>query len=91
MKIFFYTLREFDELACAKECSAKTGIAFDYTTAYPSAENAALARGYEAISMTPCDMSAPMLERFASKRVNSACGSQMSAIRRPASPIMPSC
>ena len=66
MKIFFYTLREFDELACAKECSAKTGIAFDYTTAYPSAENAALAQGYEAISMTPCDMSAPMLERFAS-------------------------
>ena len=112
MKIFFYTLREFDELACAKECSAKTGIAFDYTTAYPSAENAALAQGYEAISMTPCDMSAPMLERFASigvkyllcrsigydhvdlrteERVNSACGSQMSAIRRPASPTMPSC
>ena len=66
MKIFFYTLREFDELACAKECSAKTDIAFDYTTAYPSAENAAFAQGYEAISMTPCDMSAPMLERFAS-------------------------
>lgn len=66
MKIFFYTLRDFDELAFAKKCADKYGIEFDYTGAYPDAENYVLAKGADAVSMTPCDMSAPMVEKFAS-------------------------
>ena len=64
MKIFFYTLRPYDELPCAQKLSAETGIAFDGCEEYPNLENAALAAGCDAVSMTPCDMSAPMVERF---------------------------
>ena len=64
MKIFFYALRPFDELACAQKLSAETGIAFDGCEDYPTYENAALAAGCDAVSMTPCDMGAAMVERF---------------------------
>ena len=64
MKIFFYTLRPYDELPFAQKLSAETGIAFDGCEEYPNLENAALAAGCDAVSMTPCDMSAPMVERF---------------------------
>ncbi len=66
MKIFFYTLREYDELACARQYTEETGIEFDYTTEYPSEENYVLAKGCEAVCMTPCDMSAHMVDLFAS-------------------------
>lgn len=66
MKIFFYFLREFDELDYAKEFSSRLGVEFGYTTVYPDRENYRLAEGYEAVSVTPCDMGADMLERFAS-------------------------
>lgn len=65
MKIFFYSLRDFDELGYAKEYSEQYGIDFGWTGDYPSAENVSLAAGADAVSMTPCDMSAPMLEAFA--------------------------
>ena len=48
MKLFFYTLRDFDELACAKAFSKEFGIDFDYTSAYPDAENYKLAAGADA-------------------------------------------
>ena len=64
MKIFFYTLRPYDELPCAQKLSAETGIAFEGCEEYPNLENAALAAGCDAVSMTPCDMSAAMVERF---------------------------
>ena len=66
MKLFFYTLRDFDELACAKAFSKEFGIDFDYTSAYPDAENYKLAAGADGVCMTPCDMGGAMLERFAS-------------------------
>lgn len=65
MKIFFYALREFDELGFAKKFSEETGIEFGYTTEYPTKENYILAKESDAVSMTPCDMSAPMVELFA--------------------------
>ena len=64
MKIFFYALREFDELDFCKEYAKSTGIDFDYTTEYPSADNYDLAEGCDGISVTPCDFSAPVLEEF---------------------------
>lgn len=64
MKIFFYAMREFDELACAKEFSRKYSIDFDYTTQYPDRENYKLAKGCEAVCQTPCDMGADMVEKF---------------------------
>lgn len=66
MSIFFYTLRPYDELAVAERMRERFGIAFDYTDVYPSAENYVLAKGYDCVCVTPCDMSAEVLDRFAS-------------------------
>lgn len=64
MKIFLYALREFDELAHAKKFSEELGVDFAYSTEYPSLENAHLAAGCDAVSCTPCDMGAAMVEKF---------------------------
>ena len=64
MKIFFYTLRPWDERPCAERLAAATGIKFDGCEAYPDLENAALAAGCDAVSMTPCDMGPDMVRRF---------------------------
>ncbi|MGI6106497.1 MAG: D-isomer specific 2-hydroxyacid dehydrogenase family protein [Lachnospiraceae bacterium] len=65
MKIFFYYLREFDELGYCREFREKTGIDFGYTTQYPSMENADLAAGADAISFTPCAMPEELMKKFA--------------------------
>lgn len=66
MKIFIYAMREFDELDAAKKWSREYGIDFGWSADYPTLENAELARGCDAVSATPCDMGAAMLERFRS-------------------------
>ncbi|MDD4850833.1 MAG: D-isomer specific 2-hydroxyacid dehydrogenase family protein [Gemmiger sp.] len=65
MKIMFYALRPFDELAYCHQYSKEYGIEFATTPEYPSPENAHLAAGCDAICMTPCDMGAAMVDRFA--------------------------
>ena len=64
MKIFFYAMREFDELPVAKMLAAEMGIEFGYTTAHPTPETVELARGSEAVSCTPCPLSEELLEKF---------------------------
>uniref|UniRef100_UPI004056ACE7 D-isomer specific 2-hydroxyacid dehydrogenase family protein n=1 Tax=Acetatifactor sp. TaxID=1872090 RepID=UPI004056ACE7 len=64
MKIFAYAMREFDEKAFFDRFSKEFACEYGYTTAYPCPENVELARGYDAISCTPCDLNAGMLERF---------------------------
>ena len=64
MSIFFYALRDFDELPCAEEASRDMGVRFGWSAAYPESANYELAKGYEGVSCTPCDMSAPVLETF---------------------------
>ena len=46
---------------------------YGYTEAYPTLENAQLAAGYDAVSLTPCDMSAPMVQRFHDLGVKAIC------------------
>ena len=72
-KVFFYTLRPFDELGIAQKLAKQMGIEFGYSTEYPTLENASLAEGYDAVSVTPCDMSAPMLQRFHDLGVKAVC------------------
>lgn len=72
-KIFFYTLRPFDELGYAQAFCRQFGIEFGYTEDYPSLENAALAAGYDAVSMTPCNMGREMVERFHALGVKYLC------------------
>lgn len=64
MKIFVYCLREFDEKALFDKLAEEFGAEYGYTTAYPSPENVSLAAGYDAVSVTPCEMGADMLDRF---------------------------
>ena len=64
VSIFFYNLREDDELPFARQCSEEYGIPFGYCVDYPSPDNYHLAEGYDAISCTPCDMSRPVVEAF---------------------------
>ena len=64
MKIFFYDLRPFDEAEAAERICREMGIEYGQCEEYPDEENYVLARGYDGISTTPCDLSAPMLERF---------------------------
>lgn len=64
MKIFAYAMREFDEKGFFEKYSKELGCEYGYTTEYPSPENVELARGYDAISATPCNLDAEMLDRF---------------------------
>lgn len=64
MKICFYCLRTFDELPLAEQFSKEMGIDFVWTAEYPNEHNMELAKGCDAVSVTPSDMSAPMLEKF---------------------------
>jgi len=64
VKIFVYAMREFDELGAAEKWSREYGIEFGWSAEYPTAGNVELARGSDAVSVTPCDMGAAMLERF---------------------------
>ncbi|NJP39680.1 lactate dehydrogenase [Oscillospiraceae bacterium HV4-5-C5C] len=69
MKILFYALRPFDELAYCQRFSQQYGIDFDWVGQYPSADNFDRARGCEAVSTIPCDMSAPVLDALYSRGV----------------------
>lgn len=73
VKIFFYNLRPFDEHYTAARIGEEMGIEYGECAGYPTMQNAALAEGYEAISVTPCDMGAEMIERFHSLGVKYIC------------------
>ena len=73
VKVFFYTLRPYDEQGILEDLAKQRGIEYGYTEAYPTMENAQLATGYDAVSLTPCDMSAPMLQRFHDLGVKAVC------------------
>ncbi len=64
MKIFAYCMREFDEKPFWDQLAPQFNAEYAYTTAYPNIDNVYLAEGYDAVSVTPCNMNADMLERF---------------------------
>lgn len=51
MKIFAYSVREYDELDFFKEFSKKYDVEFGYTNEYPTIENAKLLKGYDGVSI----------------------------------------
>ena len=66
MKIFAFSLREYDEQKFWKEICGNMGIESGFTSDYPTMENAELARGYEAVSIITNPMPKEMLDRFRS-------------------------
>ena len=62
MKIFVYTLREFDELPFFEKFSKQYGVEFGYTTQSPGPENYNLAKGYDAIYIITTPTTAEMID-----------------------------
>lgn len=65
MKICFYALRPYDELLYVEKLNKNYGFDYCHTPDYPDSNNIKNAEGCQAISVTPCDLSAPVLEKFA--------------------------
>lgn len=64
MKIFVYSMRDYDEKMYYEKFCKELGIEFDSSPDYPDFENAKLAKGCDAISIIPCRMDAPMIDEF---------------------------
>ena len=65
MKIFFYTLREFDELPYCETFKEKYGIDYAWTSEAPNPGNLHLAEGCDAVSTNPCEIRPEYLRTFA--------------------------
>ncbi|MCD7956193.1 MAG: D-isomer specific 2-hydroxyacid dehydrogenase family protein [Lachnospiraceae bacterium] len=64
MRLFVYSMREFDELPCFEKFCAKYGIDFDYTTQTPCLENLGLCKGYEVVDIITTVIDRPMLDEL---------------------------
>ena len=64
MKIFFFALREYDELHFVEQYSKLYDFTYEYTSAYPTMENAELAKGCDAISIITNPMYPEILDKF---------------------------
>ncbi len=64
MKIFAYGLREFDEKPMFDRLAGEFGAQNGSSTSYTGPDNVSLDRGYDAVSCTPCNKGADMLQRF---------------------------
>lgn len=65
MKLFVYSMRDFDELPFFEKFCEKYGVEFGYTAETPCLENTHLADGYDAIDIITTQISHEMIDRFA--------------------------
>ena len=64
MRLFAYALREYDELGYMKEAASQLGFEFDWTSEYPTLDNANLAAGHDALCIITNPMPAELLDAF---------------------------
>lgn len=64
MKLFAFALRPFDELICMEQASRELGFEFDWTSEYPTLENAELAKGAEALNIITNPMTPELLDCY---------------------------
>lgn len=64
MRLFAYALREYDELGYMQEAASQMGFEFDWTSEYPTLENAHLAAGHDALCIITNPMPAELLDAF---------------------------
>jgi lactate dehydrogenase-like 2-hydroxyacid dehydrogenase len=69
MRLFAYSVREFDELPYFQRFADEYGFEFGYSTGPHSSENIGLAEGYDAVSFITYPMTAEMLGRLAESGV----------------------
>lgn len=65
MRLFVYSMREFDELPCFQKYCKKHNIKWDYTTEAPTMENLKLAKGYDVIDVITTPIDKPMIDKLA--------------------------
>lgn len=64
MRIFAYSLRPYDELGYLDALSHELGFEYGWTPDYPTAENAGLAAGADALTIITNPMTADLLDRY---------------------------
>lgn len=65
MRLFVYSMREYDEKPFFDKYCRQYGISYDYTTQTPCIENAHLAEGYDIVDIITTVMDKPLLKKFA--------------------------
>lgn len=64
MRLYVYSMREFDELPFFEKFCEKYGVDFAYTTETPCLENLELCRGYDVADIITTVIDRPMLDKF---------------------------
>ena len=64
MKIFVYSMREYDEKAFFDKYCAQYGVEYAYTLQTPSIENVDMCNGYDVVDIITTIIDRPMLDRF---------------------------
>lgn len=64
MRIFVYSMREYDELIFFEKFCSQYGVEFSYTTQTPCLENTELAKGYDVIDIITTVMDKPIIDKF---------------------------
>lgn len=64
MKIFVYSMREYDEKQYFDKYCTKYGVEYEYTTQTPCLDNAYMAKGYDVIDIITTKMDKPLLDEF---------------------------
>ncbi len=64
MRMFVYSMREFDELPCFEKFCEKYGVEYDYTVETPCLDNLRMAKDYEVANVITTVIDRPMLDRF---------------------------
>ena len=64
MKIFVYSMREYDEKAFFDKYCVQYGVEYAYTTQTPSLENVDMCKGYDVVDIITTIIDRPMLDRF---------------------------
>lgn len=63
MKIFGFSIREFDEEAFLKQYCEKYNVEYDYTSQTPCLENLEMARGYDALNILTTPFPKEMIDK----------------------------
>ncbi len=66
MKIFAYSFRTFDEESVFDKLTTEYDFEYGFSSEYPSLENVHLAKGYDAVSFTPCTCDKDLIDAFKS-------------------------
>ncbi len=64
MKIFVYSMREYDEKPYFDKYCSQYGVEYGYTTQTPCIDNAYMAEGYDVIDIITTVMDKPLLDEF---------------------------